>query len=425
IIVAIAVIREAVGNTDKSWSTIYGDVDVSQWSNRPQRKVRLTRISAHDAGFSRVLLEDFLYGLYVRCHEARPDAVASLAPYLTPAARRALQAQPRGNVIAVSAVVVGGMTLRHLSMTDTTARLTVGFEANFTETYAAAEERLQLGLYSRERWILERKLTAKTRDPDQVRAFNCPSCAAPVQDDAGDACAHCGATHATGEHAWVVHSIKVEQAMPRPPGLTGYAEEVGTLSPTLVDKGLARSERELQAHDPEFSRQDLFARTRLIYDAMNEAWTSLLWEHARPFTSDRFWLSMRYWINAYRDSDLHNVMEAARITRIEMVDVELDAHYQSVTVRIFATALDYTQHSGTGAVVGGNRHTPRDYSEYWTLIRARDCKGGSCTERNCPNCGAPLAITMAGNCEHCSVKITAGAADWVLSTIQQDETYAG
>ena len=46
-------------------------------------------------------------------------------------------------------------------------------------------------------------------------------------------------------------------------------------------------------------------------------------------------------------------------------------------------------------------------------------------DNNCPNCGAPLAISMAGNCEYCSANVTSGEFDWVLSRIEQDEAYSG
>jgi hypothetical protein len=32
---------------------------------------------------------------------------------------------------------------------------------------------------------------------------------------------------------------------------------------------------------------------------------------------------------------------------------------------------------------------------------------------------------MAGRCNHCDAKITSGEFDWVLSKIEQDESYTG
>ena len=37
--------------------------------------------------------------------------------------------------------------------------------------------------------------------------------------------------------------------------------------------------------------------------------------------------------------------------------------------------------------------------------------------------GAALEVNMAGECAYCSSKITSGQFDWVLSRIEQDESY--
>ncbi len=133
---------------------------------------------------------------------------------------------------------------------------------------------------------------------------------------------------------------------------------------------------------------------------------------------------MVYWIDLYVQQRCRNVTENARILRIDLANVLSDAHYDAVTVRVFATGLDYTI-SDDGKVLSGSRSRPRTYSEYWTLIRGSSKKGPSRGDANCPNCGAPLKIGMAGTCEYCQVKVTSGEFDWVLSRIEQDEAYTG
>ena len=72
-----------------------------------------------------------------------------------------------------------------------------------------------------------------------------------------------------------------------------------------------------------------------------------------------------------------------------------------------------------------NKGTPRRFSEYWTFIRRRGAKESGHGDKNCPNCGAPLKINMAGVCEYCQGKVTSGEFDWVLSKIEQDDSYTG
>ena len=93
-------------------------------------------------------------------------------------------------------------------------------------------------------------------------------------------------------------------------------------------------------------------------------------------------------------------------------------------MRIWATGKDYVEDKA-GEVVRGSRRFERPYSEYWTLIRSAGLKGPARSDRSCGNCGAPLQVSMAGSCTHCGAHVTAGEFDWVLSKIEQDDSYRG
>lgn len=116
--------------------------------------------------------------------------------------------------------------------------------------------------------------------------------------------------------------------------------------------------------------------------------------------------------------------DGARVVAVHLCRVMTDAHYDAVTVRVFATGLDYTVNEA-GDVVGGSKDRERAYSEYWTLIRGSSRTGAPRATPECPSCGAGLDVNMAGTCKFCSAKVTAGEFDWVLSRIEQDEVYSG
>jgi hypothetical protein len=113
------------------------------------------------------------------------------------------------------------------------------------------------------------------------------------------------------------------------------------------------------------------------------------------------------------------------IERTERVKIVLDRHFDAITVRVWASGLDYTVSTRTGARVSGSQTQPRAYSEYWTLIRSAGVSGAPRSAASCPSCGSPLQVSMAGNCEHCGSHLTRGEFDWVLSKIEQDDVYAG
>ncbi|MCH9683592.1 MAG: 39S ribosomal protein L45 [Deltaproteobacteria bacterium] len=389
--------------------------------------VMLEPLRQHDAHFSQILLEDFLYELYIRAQEARgsKQELALLSPYLDDSVRAKLLDRGGRHPLAVSTVIVGAMRIAKFELADDWASIRVDYETNYTESYPSGDGRGRLGFYSKERWHFVRRISVHSRKPDETRGFNCASCGAPVEQDQHAECSHCGQTHGSGEFDWVCNGVVVKREETRGPALTGYAEEQGTFDATVIDPFLDRDLAALGQHDPAFDRDGLFARVKMIYHQLNTAWSSLEWEQARPFLSDRLWSSMHYWIRAYEEQDLQNLMIRAKIDRIVVAKVRTDPFFHAVTVRIWASALDHTVHRGSGAVVGGNDSAPRDYSEYWTFIRSAERRGEASTDSSCPNCGAGLELNMAGNCKYCEVKITAGQFDWVLSAIEQDEAYLG
>ena len=103
-----------------------------------------------------------------------------------------------------------------------------------------------------------------------------------------------------------------------------------------------------------------------------------------------------------------------------------DAWLESVTVRIFARMRDWTE-DASGKVVGGSRSEDRIFSEYWTFIRTAGKPARPRAElESCPSCSAPLdKVNESGVCGYCDAKITGGDFDWVLSAIDQDESYRG
>jgi hypothetical protein len=394
----------------------------------------LEAIRALDADFSAVLFRDFLFALYARAHHARAIArdLDALAPYLSPAARQGLAArQPVG--LPVTAVVVGAMREVDVRVPAATAGgmpadASIGVEAEFEANLTEGETGSQRMQYVRERWRLVRAAGAKSRTPENVRSFHCPHCGAPFEPASpseAERCAYCNEVVGGGRFDWSVQAISVLEEDERPPALTGTVEEEGTDDPTVFHPDLAARRAALLADDPAATDEALGARLALIYGEINAAWNSLDLTKARPFVSDSQFDYLQYWIEAYQHQGLRNVTQGVHMTRATITKVVRDRYYDAVTFRVWGTGPDYTIEQTSGKVVGGDPRRDRPYTEYWTLIRGAGARGKPSTEKSCPNCGAPLAINMSGECEHCGAKVTSGRFDWVLSEIEQDDSYTG
>jgi hypothetical protein len=381
----------------------------------------LEKLRAVDPEFSLVLFEDFVYALYAAAHEARGGSkLYDLRAYLSEQARGSLESMACAEV---EAVVIGSMRPERVDWRRYNDRDWVGvlvaFESNYTETDSRGHKQTY---YARERWELARLRDAKSKPPTAARVFGCPNCGAPYDKLSGNRCSYCDHILALGEVDWAVTRIVLEVREPRPPQLTGDAPEIGTDDPTVVMPGAEKRFGELRARDTSFSWLAFQQRVWLVFDELQKGWSSQRWELVRPFVSDQLFQMQLYWIDTYRRAKLCNVTENTQIAGIVISDVRSDKHYDAITVRLFASGLDYTLDE-QGKVVSGSRKNARYYSEYWTLIRGASAHGAPRPTRECPSCGAPLEVNMAGSCTHCHAKITSGEFDWVLSRIEQDESY--
>jgi len=383
-----------------------------------------------DPNFSEIVFTDFCYALYGKAHDARGHGAAALdqfSPYLSDAARKSLlERNPKG-LKEVKGIIVGGMHTGELRGLETpNVNITLFFETNYTEVVAAnGGQPAEMSYYVRERWQLERKRDVLSPPPAQATALHCPKCGAPLQKDTVGACAFCGTKIESGEFQWYVRQIALLSAEAKGPLLTSDVPEVGTDLPSVVQPGFNQVRLEFEKNNPNFSWGEFQARVRLIFDELQTAWSTLNWERARPHETDNLFQMHQYWIDAYKRQHLRNALDECRITALQPVKIKEDAFYNSITVRIGAQGFDYTVDE-RGNVVSGSKSRLRSWSEYWTFIRSRNAKPMPANANlNCPNCGAPLKVNNAGVCEFCGGKITSGEFDWVLSRIEQDESYAG
>jgi Tim44-like domain len=381
-----------------------------------------------DPNFSEITFTDFCYALYSRAQDARGlGKLDELSPYLSEAARNALIERNPPNLQRVVGVIIGSMQVAGVQgLTSPVVMISIEFETNYTEiTGGDGQKPKEMTYYVRERWVLERKREVLSPTPAQATALHCPRCGAALMKDTTGACAFCGARIESGEFQWFVRSIALLSREARGPLLTSNVPEVGTDYPSAIQPNFQNVSMHFQQHNPSFRWLDFENRVGLIFNELQLAWSSLQWERARPHETDNIFQMHQYWIEAYKRQGLRNALDNFRITRMLPVKIKEDAFYHSITMRIWAEGQDYTVDK-QGKVVSGSNKKMRRWSEYWTFIRNRNAKPTHArADLNCPNCGAPLKINVTGICEYCHGKVTSGEFDWVLSKIEQDESYRG
>jgi uncharacterized Zn finger protein (UPF0148 family) len=419
------VVKRAKAKRESDWSSSVPATPSHRASAAVSPRRLLERLRAQDANFSLVVFEDFVYALFQRAHHLRGQGeLEQLDAYLTDSVRRSLTAHSSG-LTTVDGIVIG--SLRYVGVggvdagPDSRVRVTVLFEANYTERRGDDAQ----GYYVAEQWQLERRAGAQSRPPDRARTFECPSCGAPLEGVEGGRCQYCGQQVDTGNFDWVVTAVTTLRRESRSPAVAGHVEERGTDLPTVRDPKVETRLEKLRERDPTFELPAFDKRVSLIFHELNQAWSARDFRRARAYVSDALFETQMFWMHAYRQAGLRNVIDRAELTEVEPACVTTDRFFDAITVRIYARSVDYTVRDSDGRVVSGSRRKLRRYSEYWTLIRGTGTTGQTTTEAKCPSCGAPLDVNQGGECAYCSARVTTGEFDWVLSRIEQDEAYAG
>jgi hypothetical protein len=405
-----------------------------EWNSAPpvpvQKVVTLDAVKRLDPDFSQVVFEDFCFRLYPQAQMARTsrEAMVELSPYLRPEAQQALVSRSPGTHVPVSNVIVGALRVFRVDVPHTNGpatpndyvRVGIELETNYTLGHAGQQKTF----YAVEQWVLARQATARTKPPKTSNKFPCPNCGAPFETSDGTRCTYCNEVVNNGRFDWVVTSVTLLHERMQAPALTTEVPEQGTHLPTVKQPNVTNLWMTLLRDDPLMNEAAFFERARLIHREMTASWTKNDLRGARPYVSDGLFDYLRYWVEAYLRAGLRNVLENAVIEHAELAKVTRDRYYDAVTLRVFGTGLDYVV-DGTGRKVKGDKSRPRKYSEYWTLVRGSHARGTPRTESACASCGAPLQSSMSGTCDYCHVHVTAGEFDWVLSKIEQDDTYRG
>jgi hypothetical protein len=184
----------------------------------------------------------------------------------------------------------------------------------------------------------------------------------------------------------------------------------------------------LQLKDPNFNQQMFLDRAQATFFALQKAWMDRNLEPARVYMSDGIYHRWKMQIDQMIAAHKRNVLDNLVIGGVQIVKVTTDPNFDTITVRIDASAADYeVDDTSANKVIYGSRQN-QPFTEYWTFIRsggARTKAGEGAEVTQCPNCGAPLSINESGVCSYCKATVTSGQFGWVLNNITQATEWQG
>jgi hypothetical protein len=202
------------------------------------------------------------------------------------------------------------------------------------------------------------------------------------------------------------------------PASNAYA---GSKIRKIKSSNLQKKLEEITGRDSEFNIDIFNNRVKNAFLKLQGAWCRQEIEAVRPFISDGIAERFKLQYAEQKENGVRNVMENIAVDRIVPVHVEADEVFESLTVGINASAVDYMIDVSSGKEVSGTR-CDEDFTEYWTFIRRSGVKSfnkNGLMEGNCPNCGYLLEVNESAKCESCGALIKNGQYDWVLCEITQ------
>ncbi len=184
----------------------------------------------------------------------------------------------------------------------------------------------------------------------------------------------------------------------------------------------------LQAKDPNFNEQMFLDRAQAAFFALQKAWMERNLEAARVYMSDGIYHRWKNQIDAMIAGHKKNILDNLVIGGAQIVKAQSDPNFDSLTVRLDASAADYEvdENNANKVIFGSQKEQP--FTEYWTFTRsgaARTKAGEAAEVSQCPNCGAPLSINESGVCSYCKATVTSGQFGWVLDNITQASEWQG
>lgn len=198
--------------------------------------------------------------------------------------------------------------------------------------------------------------------------------------------------------------------------------------PLAVAQDIEAALGRLKQQDPQFSRRAFIDAVNTIFFHVQDAWTKRNQDLCRPFISDDIYQRHKMQTDRYKEDHTINVLKDIVVLGSQLEKIESEGGYDSITVRIHASLIDYTIDEHTAKVLSGDSKNPSEFVEYWVFTRKAGVVttgGGIVKEKKCPNCGAPLEINQAGRCHYCDVLVTSGEFDWVLTEIVQEREWRG
>lgn len=173
--------------------------------------------------------------------------------------------------------------------------------------------------------------------------------------------------------------------------------------------------------DPTFDAPTFFVRITNAFLKIQSAWSAHDLRPIQPFVSDGVYERFALLVREQKSLGYRDRIDHAKVSRVSLARFLRGEVFESLSVRIDASAVDYKASLVDAKFISGST-AEQPFTEFWTFIRraGTTSRGGAgLIEGNCPNCGGDVSINQNAACRHCGALLKSGEHDWVLCEITQ------
>jgi predicted lipid-binding transport protein (Tim44 family) len=157
-------------------------------------------------------------------------------------------------------------------------------------------------------------------------------------------------------------------ARPTEPARLESTGPAGTAT-AVLDQDLDTGVEAIRTMDRSFAPDRFLEQVRAGFLRVQSAWSAGDLGPVRGELTDELAASLEAQLEKLRTLRRVNRLEQVTVESAEITEAWQEYGRDFLTVRVRATALDYTLDQATGAVVDGSRSAPTTFEEYWTFAR--------------------------------------------------------
>jgi predicted lipid-binding transport protein (Tim44 family) len=135
------------------------------------------------------------------------------------------------------------------------------------------------------------------------------------------------------------------------------------------ERDLENGLRHIEQLDPLFAEDRFKDQAMDFFFKIQGAWADRDLATVKHLLSDEMFRLLQEDAGKMRQDGLVNRLENIAVREVNLNEAWQESGQDYITVRIYATLLDYTVNEKTGEIVEGSKIDPVKFEEYWTFVR--------------------------------------------------------